>query len=46
MTTLIFKKIITNVSKDDAEKIEMLNKENILLNLFFTLIMKIKNEVV
>ena len=41
-----FKKDIENASKDDVDKIEKMNKIQILLNVFFTLIMKIKKEVV
>ena len=40
------KEDIENASKDDIDKIEKMNKiADIVLNLFFTLIMKIKKEV-
>ena len=40
------KENIENASKDDIDKIEKMNKiADIVLNLFFTLIMKIKKEV-
>ena len=40
------KEDIENASKDDIDKIEKMNKiADIVLNLFFTLIMKIKKDV-